>query len=117
MKDPVLEQLEFERQKRALIKTAQQHKKVSRAPKKDPVAYQDDRQETIEEIFSKAYPEPQKVSDRESSEDRKFAWEYEIEKYRRDRLKHRFCIIGSICGILSLALTIWFHFSEILALF
>ena len=119
MKESILEQLEFERQKRELIKAAQQQKKVSTVPKKEPVAYQDERQETIEEIFSKAYPIPKREASRDDLEDdgKKFAWEYELEKYRQDRLKYRFCVLGGICGILSLAMTILFHFSEIQGFF
>jgi hypothetical protein len=119
MKESILEQLEFERQKRELIKAAEQQKKIPKVPKKEPVAYQDERQETIEEIFSKAYPvsKSEVTRDRVEEDDKKFAWEYELEKYRQDRLKNRFCIIGGICGILSLVMNIWFHISEIKGFF
>lgn len=44
---------------------------------------------------------------------RKYAWEYELESYRKMRRKDRFFLVGSTCGILALVLTILLHLEEI----
>jgi cell division FtsZ-interacting protein ZapD len=90
MNKSILEQLELERSKRDLIKAAKAKQETMRS----------ERQETDlqREILDA---------------DQKFAWEYELERYRKDRLKDRFCIAGAICGFISLILTIWFHWPEI----
>lgn len=45
---------------------------------------------------------------------RKYAWEYELEFYRKMRSKERFYFVGAICGILALVLTLGLHYREIL---
>jgi len=40
-------------------------------------------------------------------------WKYEIEKYRKQKKKELFFTIGSLAGILSLALTVALHYYEI----
>ncbi|MBS7525691.1 hypothetical protein KHM83_03265 [Fusibacter paucivorans] len=94
MNKSILEQLELERSKRDLIKAAKEKQETMRSERQDA-----DR--------------PQKMLEA----DQKYAWEYELERYRKDRLKDRFCIAGAICGFISLFLTIWFHLPAILQWF
>lgn len=42
-----------------------------------------------------------------------YAWQYELNYYKRLRRRERFYMFGSICGILSLVLVIATHFSPI----
>lgn len=44
-----------------------------------------------------------------SDEGKKYAWEIELEQYRNRKRFDRFCIFGSICGILSLAGTVYLY--------
>jgi len=87
MNKAILEQLEFEKNKREIIRSAGQTKENFSSPE-----------------LSK---EP----------DQKYAWEYELERYRKEKTMNRFNFIGAICGILSLIITVWFHFYDILAMF
>lgn len=41
------------------------------------------------------------------------AWYYEIQNYRSQKKRERFYLIGAICGILSLVLTIVLNFNII----
>lgn len=50
-------------------------------------------------------------------EDQKYAWEYEIEVYRKQKRKEKFFIFGSVCGIISLLLTLLLNFQALLDLF
>lgn len=45
---------------------------------------------------------------------RKYAWEYELEFYRKMRSKERFYLIGAVCGIIALILTLVINHQEIL---
>ncbi|MDK2865831.1 MAG: hypothetical protein PWP38_146 [Clostridiales bacterium] len=94
MNKSILEQLELERSKRDLIKAAKEKQETMRS----------ERQST--DLQQKVLEEGQK-----------YAWEYELERYRKDRLKDRFCIAGAICGFISLILTIWFHWPDMLQWF
>lgn len=46
-----------------------------------------------------------------SDEEKKYAWEIELEQYRSRKRLDRFLIFGSICGILSLAGTVYLYFT------
>lgn len=48
---------------------------------------------------------------------KKQAWEYEIEAYRNERRKEKLYLFGSICGIVSLVLTLLFNFQTIINVF
>lgn len=50
-------------------------------------------------------------------DNQKFAWEYEIEEYRKSKRREKLYSFGAFCGILSLILTLYFHFERILAVF
>lgn len=41
--------------------------------------------------------------------DRRFAWQIELEDYRRRKKWERFYRIGAVCGILSLLLQLYLH--------
>lgn len=92
MNKSILEQLELEKSKRNLIKVANEKKQL-----KD------------NGVLGSSGITPEG--------DQKFAWEYELERYRKDRIKDRFCIAGAICGMLALAITLFFNFSAIMGLF
>lgn len=47
----------------------------------------------------------------------KYAWEYEIEDYRKRKSHGRFCFFGACCGVLSLILTLVFNYGKIMELF
>lgn len=47
----------------------------------------------------------------------KKAWEYEYEEHKRRRKMEKFYLFGSICGILSLILTIVLNFDTMIKLF
>lgn len=85
MKDEVLKALELEKSKREIIKQAQRRS-----------------EEWAEECAKTPIVD-----------DRKYAWEIELENYRKQKAKEKFWMLGALCGILSLILTIAFHFSEI----
>lgn len=51
------------------------------------------------------------------SDDRKFAWEYEILEYRRRRKIEKFLIVGAVAGIMSLIITLTVNYGQIVALF
>jgi len=57
-----------------------------------------------------------KINNKKSlNNNKEHLWKYEIEKYRKQKKKELFFSIGSIAGIISLALTIALHYYEILA--
>lgn len=47
----------------------------------------------------------------------KYAWEYEIEDYRKRKTRERFCFFGACCGIVSLIITLLANYDKIIALF
>lgn len=79
MSKELLEELEFEKNKRAILKHTQKFKNTE--------AHTPIRQE----------------------EAKKYAWEYELENYRKSRIMDKFHTVGAICGIGSLILTIWLN--------
>ncbi len=87
MNKALLEQLEFEKSKRKIIEKAAVNKSVP--------------EETPSEVM----------------EGHKYAWEYELEQYRKTKIKERFYMIGAVCGILSLGLNLVIHFQTILTWF
>jgi hypothetical protein len=42
-------------------------------------------------------------------ENKRFAWQIELEDYRRRKRWERFYKVGAFCGILSLLLQLYFH--------
>ncbi len=54
---------------------------------------------------------------RNISNGHKKAWEYEYEEIRKRKRAEKFYMIGSICGILSLVLTLILNFDMINGLF
>lgn len=51
------------------------------------------------------------------SSDKKYAWEYEIEDYRKRRTKERFYFFGACCGILSFIITLVVNYDKIIEMF
>jgi len=47
----------------------------------------------------------------------KYAWEYEIEDYRKRKASQRFCFFGAWCGIVSLIITLIVNYDKIVTLF
>ncbi len=47
------------------------------------------------------------------NDSRKYAWEYEIEEYRKKKNRDRFYKIGALAGILSLIITVIDKFTPI----
>ena len=97
MNKALMEQLELERRKREILKEAQNSGNRNSL-----------------KVMDKSYmdTEPSKTL-----EGRKFAWEYELENYRKMKLKDRFCVLGAFCGILALILTLYFNFDIWIKLF
>lgn len=85
MKEEILKALEFEKSKRDIIKQAQK------------------RSDEWAEEVSKA----------PMIDERKYAWEIELENYRKQKLKEKFWTIGACSGILALILTLLLNFSTI----
>ncbi|OJV66063.1 MAG: hypothetical protein BGO41_09030 [Clostridiales bacterium 38-18] len=78
MSKEILEQLEFEKNKRNILKQVNESK--------------------AEQITQKTHS------------DQKYAWEYELESYRRSKRKERFYTFGAICGILALVISMISNF-------
>ena len=88
MSKEILEQLQFEKNKREILK---QNSLGGSSPITPKIQF--------EEEASK-----------------KYAWEYELERYKKEKLKSRFYMFGSMCGILALILTLLFNMDRILDL-
>lgn len=56
-----------------------------------------------------------KINNKNSVNNKEHLWKYEIEKYRKQKKKESFFMIGSLAGILSLVLTVALHYYEILS--
>ncbi len=91
MKKDILEQLEFEKSKREILKQTQMSK----------------RNISIEEV-KETQPE---------STNQKFAWELELEQYRKNKVKDQFVLIGAMAGIASFIMVILFHFQDLMNIF
>ena len=89
------EDMEFEKNRQELLKNTQKSLHKEKARKHD------DRQ-------------GQMVRKTESGGDRKYAWEYEIEAYRKNKAKERFHSFGAICGIVALLLTVTLNFDTLI---
>lgn len=101
MNKALMEQLELEKRKREILKEAQNNKK-SILPKED----------LTEKISLLKKEEQSMYSDSLNQDDsHKFAWEYELERYRKDKMRDRVYLLGTICGILALILTLYFNAS------
>ena len=102
MNKALMEQLELEKRKREILKEAQNNKKETGKTKETSVpssAFRDERPYPYDKEFEMASPQ-------------KFAWEYELERYRKDKLKDQFYFLGAVCGILALILTLYFNASQ-----
>ena len=76
MSKRLLEELEFEKNKREILRRSQPPKKVRESM---PI---------------------------EQDEGKKYAWEYELENYRKSKVIDKFHTFGAICGIIALILTV-----------
>jgi len=47
----------------------------------------------------------------------KYAWEYEIEAYRKRKVHEKFYFFGACCGIVSLIITLIVNYHKLLGLF
>jgi hypothetical protein len=84
MSKQLLEELEFEKNKREILKHTQ---KVKNNETHMPL----NREET-----------------------KKYAWEYELENYRKSRIMDKFHTVGAISGIVALILTIWLNWDVLI---
>ncbi len=89
MKKDILDQLEFEKSKRDILKQSQ-------LAKRTPIQEQ-------EKILEKS--------------NQKFAWEIELEQYRKNKVRDRFVLLGAVAGFASLIIVILFHFQDFLNIF
>ncbi len=53
----------------------------------------------------------------EDPSDNLYAWEYELEFYKKLKRRERFYTLGSVCGILALIGTIFFEWPKMMSLF
>lgn len=53
----------------------------------------------------------------ENPGDNLYAWEYELDMYKKQKRKERFFYFGAWCGVGSLILTIALHYKELLLWF
>lgn len=89
MKKDILDQLEFEKSKRDILKQSQM-------AKRSPIQ------------------EQEKITDRS---DQKFAWEIELEQYRKNKIRDQFVFIGAIAGFAAFIMVILFHFQDFANIF
>jgi hypothetical protein len=50
-------------------------------------------------------------------DDNLYLWQYELEFHKKLKQRERFYVVGGICGIASLIITLALHLTEILSLF
>ena len=91
MSKELLDELQFEKNKREILRQTQ-------------------TQTQTQTQLTKAHKDIPKI---QMVDTKKYAWEYELENYRKSKLRDKFYIFGSICGILALILTIFLNFEEI----
>lgn len=96
MSKKVLEALEFEKSKREILKMS-------------PVQNSDQTREFTRELDERS---TQKSPDYGQ---KRYAWEIELENYRKSKWKERFFIFCAICGILALVMTLLFNFDQLQA--
>lgn len=119
MSREILDQIEFEKNKREILKqnTQAQSNKQTKSSEHSKIKEQPKLKEQAKIIDSQFNSKAQKRSSREPriqiESATKYAWEYEIESYRKFKNQMRFLLFGAVCGVLSLILTIGFHFNEI----
>ena len=113
MSRELLEQIEFEKNKREILKQNTQTQSVKQ-PKSSEQTKLNQKSKVTETQFNNKV---QKKSSREPNiqieSATKYAWEYEIESYRKFRNQMRFILFGAVCGILSLIITIGLHLNQI----
>ena len=93
MSREILEQLEFEKNKREILKQKGHIKS-------DPQVKSDIQQKNTAPRI-------------QIENATKYAWEYEIESYRKFKIQMKFLTFGAVCGMIALFMTIGFHFDEI----
>lgn len=97
MSKKVLEALEFEKSKREILKMS-------------PIQTSEQTRES-----SREFDERGMLNSTDNGQKR-YAWEIELENYRKLKWKERFYLFGTFCGILALVLTILFNFDQIKAI-
>lgn len=45
---------------------------------------------------------------------KKYAWEYELEEYRKSKAREKFYVFGAVCGILSLIITLFLNYRSLM---
>ena len=107
MSRELLDQIEFEKNKREILKqnTQTQNHKLQKSSEQTKM------KET--QSNSKSHKKSSREPRIQIESATKYAWEYEIENYRKFRNQMRFILFGAICGILSLVLTLVLHFNQI----
>lgn len=95
MNKKILEELEFEKNKREILKRS----KVSNSQSKRVPLMQNE-----DELIK---------SDGEG-ETKKYAWEYELENYRKSKAMDKFHTLGAICGILALIMTLLINWNTLI---
>lgn len=89
MKKDILDQLEFEKSKRDILKQSQM-------AKRNPIQEQEMRIE---------------------KSDQKYAWEIELEQYRKNKARDQFVFLGAIAGFAAFFMLILFHIQDFLNIF
>lgn len=92
MKKKILEELEFEKNKREILKRTQS---LNRENNRNQG--QGEREMMRDNTFQ---------GDTFHGEAKKYAWEYELENYRKSKAMDKFHTLGAICGIVALFMTL-----------
>ncbi|WP_430885641.1 hypothetical protein [Fusibacter sp. JL216-2] len=76
------------------------------------------RKSTEQRAFEKSRKDILKLSDKEvgKEEEQKYAWEIELEEYRNRKRLDRFLILGALCGILSLLISLYVLYGHVYGL-
>lgn len=73
----------------------------------DELAFEKNKREILKQNRqAKEDSQPMKLYSKEN----RYAWEIELENYRKSKLKERFYLFGAICGIISLVWNILMQF-------
>lgn len=76
------------------------------------------RKSTEQRAFEKSRKDILKLSDKKvgKEEEQKYAWEIELEEYRNRKRLDRFLILGALCGILSLLISLYVLYGHVYGL-
>ncbi len=107
MSRELLEQIEFEKNKREILKQNTQAQNM-----KQPKGSEHSKMKETQ-YSNKSHNKATREPNIQIESATKYAWEYEIENYRKFKNQMRFLLFGAICGVLSLILTIGLHFNQI----